>query len=76
MEQTRPVRPEPVWLRVAWIALAVVAAVLAVHGTTRFGDDRTHEFLANWLSDLAVWVGALLSSWGRPGPSAAVAPGS
>ncbi len=64
MKQTWPVRPEPGWLRVAWIALAVVAAVLAVHGITGFGDERMHDFLANWVSNLAVWFGALVCLMG------------
>ncbi len=43
-----------------WVALAVAAAILAIHGTTGFGGERTHAFLDNWLSDVAVWVAAFV----------------
>jgi hypothetical protein len=59
VQPTRTVRRQPAWLRVAWISLAAVAAVLALHGTTGLGGERSHDFLENWLSDLAVWVAAL-----------------
>ena len=60
MQQTGPARPRPVWLRVAWIGVGAAAIVLAVHGTTGFGGERVHDFLENWLSDLAIWVTALV----------------
>ncbi len=60
MRQTRPVRRQPVWLRGAWIGVGTAAAVLAVHGVTGFGGERIHDFLDNWLSDLAVWLTALV----------------
>ncbi len=60
VQQSRPVRPQPVWLRVVWIGLGAAAVVLAVHGTTGFGGEGAHDFLDNWLSNVAVWVTALV----------------
>jgi hypothetical protein len=60
VQQSRPVRPQPAWLRVAWIGLGAAVVVLAVHGTTGFGGEGAHDFLDNWLSNLALWVTALV----------------
>ncbi len=59
MEETRSERRQPAWLRVVWTFVGISAIVLAVHGTTGFGGERTHDFLDNWLSDAAVWITAL-----------------
>jgi hypothetical protein len=60
VEQTRSVRNQPAWVRLAWIGIAAAVVLLAVHGTTGFGSEGIHRFLDNWLSDLAVWVTALV----------------
>ena len=67
MQQTRPVRPQPAWIRGAWIGLAAAAVLLTVHGTTGFGGERIHHFLDNWVSDLAVWITALVCLAGAAG---------
>jgi hypothetical protein len=45
---------------VVWVGLVLAAIVLGLHGVTGFGDDRTQDFLDNWVSDVAVWTTALL----------------
>jgi hypothetical protein len=60
VHKTRFVRPQPAWLRIAWIGVGGGVFVLALHGATGFGGERTHDFLDNWLSDLAVWATAVV----------------
>jgi hypothetical protein len=60
VQQIRPMGLQPAWLRVTWIGVGVIVVVLAVHGATGVGGEGVHDFLENWLSDLAVWVTALV----------------
>ncbi len=60
VRQGRPVRPQPVWLRVVWIGLGAATVILAVHGTTGFGGVGANNFLDDWLGNVALWVAALI----------------
>ena len=67
MQLIKPMGLQPAWLRVTWIGIGVAVIVLAVHGTTGIGGEGVHDFLENWLSDLAVWVTALVCVAGAIG---------
>jgi hypothetical protein len=59
----QPVRrrgAQPVAVRVAWVGIAAVVIVFAVHALTDFGGADARDLLENWLSNAAVWAAAVV----------------
>jgi hypothetical protein len=52
--------PFPRWLYFVWAAFAVAAVALGLHGITGMGGSAADDLLENWVSDLAVWVAAVV----------------